>query len=60
MKATFLKDEYNDLWLFYAQDIKLKQSVAKIEEQKMAAKLDYFNSKTRETVIQELENFNNE
>ena len=58
MKTTFLKDEYNNLWLFYAQDIKVRHSAAKKGGQAMAVKMDYFNSRTRDFIIQELEDFN--
>ncbi len=58
MKATFLRDEYNNLWLFDAQDIRVRQSAARKEEQNLAAKMDYFSSKTREEAIRELEEYN--
>jgi len=56
MKVTFLRDEYNNLWLFYASDIKIRHSAAKSKAQNMAAKMGCFNTKTRESVIKELEN----
>jgi hypothetical protein len=57
MKATFLKDEYNNLWFFYAKDVKIRSCSAKIEEQQISEKLDYFNIQTRENIMKELEEF---
>ena len=40
MKTTFLKDDYNNLWLFYAEDIKIRRKAPK--EKIYSSKFDYF------------------
>ncbi len=57
MKATFLRDEHNNLWLFDAEDIRVRQIAIRLDEHCLATKMDYFNCKTREHVIRELDEF---
>ncbi len=57
MKAVFLKDEYQNLWFFYAEDVKVRSRATPADIRKQAAEMACVNSQTRELVMKELESF---
>ena len=52
-----MRDNQDNLWFFYAQDIKIRKGKERIQQQKAVIKVDYFKSKTREEVNKELDEF---
>jgi hypothetical protein len=57
MKAMFLKDEQENLWLFHATDIKIRRCVAKVEGHLRAEERACFSVETRDMVLKELDRF---